>query len=337
MPDKRSRLDSSLPHLDWNLLKYFSVIVEAGGITRAADKLGRKQSAVSLALMRLEQRLNARLCKRGPGGFALTEEGQRLAKSCAHLSDHIQHLPESIADTTQVVRGPIRIRLISNLVNENLDGVITSFNRKYPDIELLVDVAPWSNVVDALLRQEIDIGVAPAPRKRAELTYYSLFKEVHRPYCGRSHRLYGQRVMSPSAMVDDAFILTGSDEPDQLSDFRLKHALGSHVAGISEHLEEARRLAVLGVGLCFLPEGFAAPDVVAGRLWPLLGKRGIPSMPIYIITNPKGPLHLSRQLFIQEFQSMIEGVASAAVSRAPHAPRRSRSQLKGSAKMGRTK
>jgi LysR family transcriptional regulator, transcriptional activator for bauABCD operon len=307
MPDKKSRLDPPFQHLDWNLLKYFSVIVEAGGITRAAEKLGRKQSAVSLALMRLEQRLNARLCKRGPGGFALTEEGQRLAKSCAHLSDHIQHLPESIADATQVIRGPIRIRLISNLVNEKLDGIITNFNRKYSDIELLVDVAPWSNVVDALLRQEIDIGVAPSPRKRAELTYYFLFKEVHRPYCGRGHRLYGQRITSPSAMVDDAFILTGSDEPDQLSDFRLKHSLGSHVAGISEHLEEARRLAILGVGLCFLPEGYAAPDVLAGRLWPLLGKRGIPSMPIYIITNPNGPLHLSQQLFIQEFQQFMQG------------------------------
>jgi len=216
-------------------------------------------------------------------------------------------LPESISDTTQVIRGPIRIRLISNLVNENLDGVLSNFNRKYRDIELLVDVAPWSNVVDALLRQEIDVGVAPAPRKRAELTYHFLFKEVHRPYCGIGHRLYGQRIISPGAMVDDAFILTGSDEPDQLSDFRLKHALGSHVAGISEHLEEARRLAILGVGLCFLPEGYADPDVQAGRLWPLLGTRGIPSMPIYIITNPKGPLHLCQQLFIQEVQIFMQG------------------------------
>lgn len=306
MPDKRSRLDSPFQHLDWNLLKYFSVIVEAGGITRAAVKLGRKQSAVSLALMRLEQRLDARLCKRGPGGFALTEKGQRLAKSCAHLSDHIQNLPESIVDSAQTIRGPIRIRLISNLVNDLLDSLLTSFNRKYPDIELLVDVAPWSNVVDALLRQEIDIGVAPAPRKRAELTYHSLFKEVHRPYCGRGHRLFGQHITSPSAMVDDAFILTGSDEPDQLSDFRLKHALGSHVAGITEHLEEARRLAILGVGLCFLPEGYAAPDVATGRLWPLLGKRGIPTMPIYIITNPNSPHYLSRQLFIQELQLLVE-------------------------------
>ena len=311
MPDKKSSIDASSQHLDWNLLKYFAVIVEAGGITRAAKRLGRKQSAVSLALMRLEQRLNARLCRRGPGGFALTEEGQRLAKSCALLSDHIQHLPESIVEGAVVVRGPIRIRLISNLVNEKLDEIIASFNKKYPDIELLVDVATWASVVDSLLRQDIDVGVAPTPSKRAELSYFPVFKEVHRPYCGRGHRLFGQQVTNPSTMVDDAFILTGSDEPDQLSDFRLKHALGGHVAGITEHLEEARRLAVLGVGICFLPEGYAAPDVAAGRLWPLLGKRGMPDMQIYIITNPKGPLHLSRQLFIQELTAVMVREAAA--------------------------
>ncbi len=320
MPDKKISVDPALQQLDWNLLKYFSVIVEAGGITRAAQRLGRKQSAVSLALMRLEQRLNARLCRRGPGGFALTEEGQRLAKSCALLSEHIQHLPESITDAAVVARGPIRIRLISNLVNAKLDDIISSFNKKYPDIELLVDVATWPTVVDSLLRQEIDIGVAPTPSKRAELNYFPVFKEVHRPYCGRGHRLFGRHVTNPTAMVDDAFILTGSDEPDQLSDFRLKHALGGHVAGITEHLEEARRLSILGVGICFLPEGYAEPEVAAGRLWPLLGKRGLPDMQIYIITNPKGPLHLSRQLFIQELTASARDVPSAAACMRPAAP-----------------
>lgn len=68
--------------LDWNLLKYIAVLAESGGLTRAAKILGRQQPAMSLALKRLEERLNARLCERGPGGFALTEEGRRLAETC---------------------------------------------------------------------------------------------------------------------------------------------------------------------------------------------------------------------------------------------------------------
>ena len=305
--------EHALQQLDWNLLKVFSVLVATGGLTRAAEKLGRKQPAISLALKRLEERLDARLCNRGPSGFALTEEGRRLAETCARLNDMIRQLPEIIADATQTVRGPIRIRLISNLVNQRLDEAIASFHHKYPLAELLVDVVTWSDVVNSLLRQEIDIGIAPSQRKRAELTYLPLFKEIHRPYCGRSHPLYGTRIADPRGLAEAAFILTGSDEPDQLSDFRLKHGLGRNIAGVTEHLEEARRLTVLGVGLCFLPEGYAAPDVATGRLWPLLGARGLPSMEIYIITNPNGPPHLSRRLFIAEFKAAINAGKAASL------------------------
>ena len=68
-------------------------------------------------------------------------------------------------------------------------------------------------------------------------------------------------------------MLTGADEGDELTQFRLEHGLGRNIAGMSAHLEEAKRLAILGVGLCFLPEGYAQPDVDGGRLWPLLRGR----------------------------------------------------------------
>ncbi len=306
MARTKTSSETIVHQLDWNLLKYFSVLVESGGLTRAAELLGRKQPAMSLALKRLEDRLNARLCERGPGGFALTEEGRRLAETCARLGELIRQLPETIADATQTERGPIRIRLISNLVDQGLDDVIARFHQKFPQAELLVDVAIWSDVVNALLRQEIDIGIAPSQRKRAELAYQPLFTELHRPYCGRNHPLFGKKVLNPRLLADEAFILTGSDEPDQLSDFRLKYGLGRNIAGISEHLEEAKRLTSLGFGLCFFPEEYAAPDVAAGRLWPLLGRRGSPSMEIYVITNPNGSPHLSRRHLIEEFRAMAK-------------------------------
>ena len=297
--------DYFLHQLDWNLLKTFSIVVDSGGLTKAAQRLGRKQPAVSLALKRLEDRLGARLCLRGPGGFELTDEGRRLAEICTQLNELIRLLPDNISRSPHPVSGPIRIRLISNLVSQFLDDVIASLHDKYPHVALLVDVASWSEVVDSLLRQEIDIGVAPLQSKRAELSYWPLFKEVHRPFCGRGHHLYGKTVVNPRELAKEAFILTGSDEPDQLSNFRLKHGLGKNVAGVSKHLEEARRLAILSVGLCFLPEDYAAPDVADGRLWPLLGKRGLPTMEIFVITNPNGPMHLSSRLLIDEFKAMI--------------------------------
>ncbi|WP_052699325.1 LysR family transcriptional regulator [Hyphomicrobium sp. 99] len=305
MPSNSIRHDDFIRNLDWNLFKVFCIIAETGGVTAAAELLRRKQPSISLALQRLEGHLNVRLCERGPSGFELTDEGRALADTCMKLKALVRGIPDAMANTLNIVSGPVRIKMISNVVSEILDDVILSFHRKCPNAELIVDVASWSDVINSLLRQEIDIGVAPSRSKRADLIYHPLFRETHRPYCGRGHRLYGQKLLDPRALAQEAFILTGADEPDQLSDFRLKYGIGQKVSGISQHLEEARRLAILGVGVCFLPEGYAAPDVSSGRLWPLLGKRHAPAMEIFIISNPDRPLHLAHIFFIEELKATI--------------------------------
>jgi DNA-binding transcriptional LysR family regulator len=314
MSSVKSRRNDFCQKLDWNLFKIFSIIVESGGVTAAADLLGRKQPSVSLALKRLEDQLNVRLCERGPSGFELTNEGRALADTCSELKSLIGGVPDTIADTYNVVSGPVRIRMISNVVSRMFDDVLVAFHRKCPNAELIVDIASWSDVINSLLRQEIDIGVAPARSKRADLIYHPLLCEIHRPYCGRNFHLYGQKIQDPGALSTEPFTLTGADEPDELTDFRLKYGLGQKVAGISQHLEEARRLAILGVGICFFPEGYAEPDVAAGRLWPLLGKRNAPSMDIFIISNPNGPLHLSNLFFLDEFKALIGDAKQSEVS-----------------------
>jgi DNA-binding transcriptional LysR family regulator len=101
-------------------------------------------------------------------------------------------------------------------------------------------------------------------------------------------------------LAGQAFVLTGADEPDELTAYRSRHGLGLEVAGLSEHLDEAKRLTILGVGICFLPEAFAAPDVETGRLWPLLRHEDQPCMPVFVITNPRAPGKLARQLLLAE-------------------------------------
>jgi DNA-binding transcriptional LysR family regulator len=291
--------------LDWNLLKVFHEIVREGGLSSAAQQIGRKQPAVSLALKRLESRLNVVLCRRGPGGFELTDEGQLVAELCGRMTAMVAQLPNRIANLTEDVRGRIRVQIISSLVSASLDVAIFDFHRRYPGVEIVMDVATWDAVGRSLRRGEIDVGVAPARLFHRDLSYDLLFREIHRPYCGLSHELFGRKIGQPQELAEHAFILTGADEPDQLTEYRLRFGLGTHVAGLSEHLEEAKRLTALGVGICFLPVGFALPEVEKGTLWPLLPNSTEPAMDIFIITNPTAPRHLARELLLEELWRQI--------------------------------
>lgn len=293
-------------NLDWNLLKTFYEIVQSGGVSRAGRSLCRKQPAVSLALKRLEAQLDVRLCGRGPAGFCLTDEGILVADICNSIHELVHRMPRKIANLSEEVAGKVSIQVVSGLVCETLDRSIARFHDNHRNAEIIIDITTWESVIAALLRDEIDIGVAPASALRADLNYEFLFDEVYRPYVGRGHPLFGKTFHDPDALADEAFILTGADEPDALTEFRTCHGLGRYVAGISEHLDGAMRLTSLGVGICFLPEGFAEPNVLSGTLWSLLPNFPRPSMPVFIITNPRAPRKLARQLLLAEFCSAIE-------------------------------
>ena len=286
--------------VDWNLLKTFHEIAEAGGVSRAGRALRRKQPALSLALKRLETELGVTLCQRGPRGFELTDEGMLVAETCRSLNSLVRNVPKRLGNLTEEVRGRISIQIISSLVCERFDAAISRFHGRHPDVEILIDITTWDAVAAALLRDEIDIGVASAQTLRSDLNYDFLFDEVHGAYCGPAHPLYGRTFDDPSALSGQAFVLTGADEPDLLTAYRMRHGLGLQVAGLSEHLDEAKRLTILGIGICFLPEAFAAPDVKAGRLWPLLQHAEQPCMPVFVITSQRAPRKLARQLLLAE-------------------------------------
>jgi DNA-binding transcriptional LysR family regulator len=173
--------------LDWNLLKTFHEIVQADGISEAARRTSRKQPALSMALQRLEEHLETTLCRRGPGGFSLTHEGEALASLCETVYGSVQGIPGDLAHMSSELRGRVRIQLISNLVDRSIDRAIESFHRAHGQVEVFVSVTTWDVIKRSILLNEVEIGIAPAQDKDPRLRYELLFQEIYRAYCGRAH------------------------------------------------------------------------------------------------------------------------------------------------------
>lgn len=288
--------------LDWNLLRTFHNIVQAGGLTEAARRTNKGQPAVSMSLRRLEEYTNTSLCKRGPGGFELTETGQIVAEIAEQLFGSVSKIPFALNQVEDEIRGRVRLQMITNLVNRSIDRPLAKFKMHYPNVELFISIATWDVIPRNVMRGEVEIGIAPASQFLPGLNYEQLFSEVYRPFCGRSHPLFGQTVSSPRELAGYEFILTGADEPLELMKFRKKWGLGAQVAGLSEHLEEARRLAELGFGLCFLPTEFARLSEKEGRLHRVLDDADAPVSDIYLITILNAPEHPANKKLLEFFR-----------------------------------
>lgn len=297
--------DEFVRTLDWNLLRIFHEIAQARGISKASDQTQLKQSALSLALQRLEAKVGVTLCDRGAKGFELTPEGALLAELCAPIMRTVREIPSISKTSSRDIHGQLTLGIISNFTDANFDQAIASFHARFPQVELLISTLSWSSLNGAILRSEIDIGVGPAAIRHPDLRYRFLAPEVHLPYCGIRHRLYGRQVDDPRQLRDEAFIITGSDEPDELRAFRQRHGLGAKPSAVTDHLEEAKRLAMLGTSLVFLPEGYAAADHSAGRLWPLLAAPTVPAIDVYLIDNPTASQPARRSRLRQGFLDCV--------------------------------
>lgn len=290
-------------NLDWNLLKHFDEIVAAGGLSKATRSSNLKQPALSLALQRLEEHLGAKLCDRGPTGFSLTREGEAVAAFCTKIAAFVALLPEHMATSAIQLRGQVQLQLVSALQNRRLDAALQRFSKRFPMVEISIRISPsWDELVNRLLRSEIDAGIGPISSRHNALSYDFLFNERQQIFCATDHHLSGQAIRDVTVLGVEPFVIKNPSEPEEILRYRLRHGLGQHVVARADHVDEVRRLVKLGIGIGFLPSGVAADDVERGRLWPLIKRDKEPSIPMYLVTNPSAPPHLARDMLLDELK-----------------------------------
>jgi DNA-binding transcriptional LysR family regulator len=301
MPDSVPLTDKKFAsRVDWNLMRTFVDIVRAGGIGAAARQLNKQQPSISAALKRLEDQVGATLLHRTVNGVEMTAAGKAMMALCEDMLESARMVPHQIAQATKRVEGIVRIQIVSALVSIEFDEAIASFHRRNPEIHIEIRVSPWRQVLDALERGEVEIGVGYDSDVRGSLVYEPLFAERQQLYCARSHPLFGHRITRLNELRDEGFVLTGDDEIEAITHLRRRYRLGGRVSGLAEDINEARRLIVQGVGIGFLPILSAQDEADRGRLWPMLHADTEPVYDIFLLARAEPARDTATQLFLDE-------------------------------------
>ncbi len=286
-------------NLDWNLLKTFHEIVRSGGVSKAADRLARQQPAVSSSLKRLEDYLGTTLCRRGPGGFELTSGGEALARKCERIFETICEVADDICDDGDLGGREVRITMIGNLANQVLDKTIADFGRHYRQGPIVISTVLITDVEGIVVRQECDIGVAPIPPTNPSLRYEFIYREQFRPFCGRSHPLYGKTIREPRELAEQAFVLPDVEEAWVFRRYRERYGWGRNFVAKSTQFNEVRRMVAQGMGVAFMPQEMLEADIQAGVLWPLMPPQPDAAADVMLISDPSGPGAAAVRLFTE--------------------------------------
>jgi len=141
--------------IDLDLLRSLAAFDETGSLARAADRVGRTESAVSLQLKRLEGLLGHNLFTRLGRRLVLTDEGHgvlQYARRMLAMNDELVS-----AASQRPLSGRLRIAASQDFGDDILPGVLKDLSRKFPEARFEVEVEGGMRGLSQLEKREVDV------------------------------------------------------------------------------------------------------------------------------------------------------------------------------------
>lgn len=189
---KDTRL-GQVSNFDLRLLRVFKTVVECGGFTPAEGALGITRSAISMHMSDLERRLGLRLCHRGRGGFALTDEGREALRATEVILAAVENFQTDINQIHKRVRGDLNIGIVNNLVTQpkmNITRALKELSNISHEIHINISMSTPVDIERRLFDGRLHVGVIPSIASLSGLEYKTLYEETFYLYCSREHFLY---------------------------------------------------------------------------------------------------------------------------------------------------
>lgn len=122
--------------MDWDNLRVFHAVAEAGSFTHAGESLNLSQSAVSRQISALEESLNVPLFHRHARGLILTEQGELLNKTARDVFAKLSMTEAMLTESREHAKGPLKITTTVAFGTTWLTPRAREFLQKFPDIQL---------------------------------------------------------------------------------------------------------------------------------------------------------------------------------------------------------
>ena len=243
--------------MDWDKLKIFHAVAQAGSFTEASGTLNLSQSAISRQIQSLELTLKTSLFERHARGLSLTEDGEILFKTANEVIIHLKAVETSLMEKKDKPSGKLIVTTVVGFGSIWLTPRIKEFMDKYPEMEVEVivtdkeldlstreaDVAIWMRQptqLSYIQKKLIDINyhIYGSPKYLEENGYPNTIKDLDK----HKFIVYGKGTPSPLSQTDWILKVGKKDSTKRKSVMRVNNIYSLLLAVES------------GVGLAALPD-----------------------------------------------------------------------------------
>jgi DNA-binding transcriptional LysR family regulator len=256
--------------MDWpyDALRTFARVAREGSFSHAGRELGRTQSAISLQVARLEQAASQRLLDRTTRRVELTEAGRILLGYFEQSEALLEQAARELEDLDTLERGRLVICTSDTSACYRLPTILKRYRAAHPGIEIEIRNATSPRTIEAVVRREVDLGIATLRELPEVLEATPLFPRRDVMICHPEHKLARRRRVRLKDLEGYAFILLD----ENCSSRRLLDVLCGE-AGVQlsismelSSIEVIKHFVRIDVGLSVVPAAAIEEELAAGQL-----------------------------------------------------------------------
>jgi LysR family transcriptional regulator, regulator for metE and metH len=304
-------------------LRLVAAVADCGSLTRAGDRLHLTQSALSHQLRDIESRLGAALFLRVGKRLVLTPAGERLLASAREVLARLHQTEHDIREMGRDHAGVLRLTTECYTCYHWLPPLLTKYRRKFPRVEVRIDVDATRQPVETLLAGKVDVALMSTPVRDRRLTATPIFDDeliviaaTTHPFAKKTHvkvaDMHGETLLlyppKEDSLVLNQVLLPAGAVPGRIDEIQLTEAI--------------IELVKAGLGVSVIARWAVEPIVKSGALV----ARPLTARGLHRRWSAVMPKDLAKTDFVREFIDLL----------VQHAPGQSaRSATSGSTRVAR--
>ena len=269
--------------MDWDKLRIFHAVADAGSFTRAGEGLNLSQSAVSRQISTLEESLQVKLFHRHARGLKLTEQGDRLFRTAHEVYGKLAMAEARIAESRERPQGPLKITTTVAFGSIWLTSRIKDFVGLYPDIEVSLVLA--DSELDLSMR-EADAAIRMTPPRQPDLVQRHLMTMYYHVYAAPGYLKEKGMPKTAEDLDNHQLVVYGEDATPPIDNLNWLLEVGVKDGGPRKPILRVNsiygifRAVQSGLGIAALPDYMSRE---AGNLVEVLPEIEGPSIDVYFV------------------------------------------------------
>jgi DNA-binding transcriptional LysR family regulator len=287
--------------MDWDKLRIFQAVADAGSFTHAGEGLKLSQSAISRQIGALEEQLGVMLFHRHARGLILTEQGELLYRTAHEVFMKLEAARTKLTDSRERPNGDLRVTTTPGIGVHWLTPRLGEFGDLYPDIR--ITLITTDEELDLAMR-EADVAIRLRLPTQPDLIQRKLFSVHFHAYASPE---YLKRLGTPRAhdeLDNHHLLVLGGHVPSFLQNTRWLVDVGRNGKGPrTPHLVINNIIGILracqaGLGIAMLPDYIVEED---GGLVQLFGEEETIALDAYFVY----PEELKSVARVQAFRDFL--------------------------------